>query len=80
MREDNAGCASVYMKGECVCDVSVLRYTLFEKLSDRGGSIFSLLYHQPLSVVIRGLQAPWLGHLGRILLNVGPFKFCLPSS
>ena len=44
-----------------------------EKLPGRGQSVFSLLCHQPLSVVIKGSQASLHGHLDRIFLKVGPY-------
>lgn len=57
--------------------VCVPRYTLVEKFSGGGGLTFSFLCHQPLSLVIGGLQASLHGYLDRILLNVGTFKVCL---
>ena len=57
---------------ECVC-MFVCPCTHSEKLPGRGQSVFSLLCHQPLSVVIKGSQAPLHGHLDRILLKMGPY-------
>ena len=54
-----------------VC-VFVCPCTHSEKLPGRGQSVFSLLCHQPLSIMIKGFQAPLHGHLDRILLKNGP--------